>query len=45
MGREGGKDIEREDVVELLRGIRKRIHGCAEAGFGDICAEEMDLLS
>jgi hypothetical protein len=45
MGRQGGKDMERKNAVELLRGTRKCTHSSIEAGFGNVCAEEMDLLS
>jgi hypothetical protein len=45
MGRQGGEDIERKNAVELLRGTRKCTHSSMEAGFGDVCAEEIDLLS
>jgi hypothetical protein len=45
IGRQGGEDMEREHAVESLRGTRKSTHSCVEAVFGDICAEEMDLLN
>jgi hypothetical protein len=45
MGRQGGEDIERKNAVELLRGTRKCTHSSMEAGFSNVYAEEMDLLS